>query len=191
MYDLSMQIGNLHSIGVAEGDGPYARRGEVQSGGRSQTADADDEHLGVLELRLPFDAEGWEREMAYVSLQLECVELFMILRGVPRGVPLHRRIILGISLSFRVTQLAHLRLQLCVLRLESDQLRILARFDLYRLPLRGHREVTRPRAVRPTEWQGRRGPVRFDDIDLPPTKISRLQFAGSAAPHGAYPPAPG
>ena len=68
--NLTVKIGQFDDVGVGEGEATDARAGEVERGGGSETADAHDERAGVREHRLLGGAEGGERDLARVSLEV-------------------------------------------------------------------------------------------------------------------------
>jgi hypothetical protein len=67
---LTLQIADVHLVGVHQAQGSDARSGQIQRGGRAQPARADDQHLGREQLLLTIDPHVLQDDVAAVPLDL-------------------------------------------------------------------------------------------------------------------------
>src|SRR3954470_21553059 len=87
MKRLAMEVGELDDVGVDHAEVPYARGGEVHRSGRTERAEADDDHRSALQPLLSLAGPLRQDELARVALELEVGERthadFTIVTTVP------------------------------------------------------------------------------------------------------------
>ncbi len=80
VQDLPLEIGEIDHVAVDEPDRADARRGQVEGRGRTQSAGADDQDLGLVQLLLPLAADIRQNDVPAVALYLGVGEIHMIRR---------------------------------------------------------------------------------------------------------------
>src|SRR5438552_6469513 len=68
--DLALQVGRVDDVRVDDAERSHARGGEVERGGRPETAGADEEHLAAKELLLPGLTDLGDEQVPAVALRL-------------------------------------------------------------------------------------------------------------------------
>ena len=72
--DLPLQVGEIDDVEIDEAEFADAGRGEIQAERRAESAGADQQHLGVLELELTFHADFRHDQVAAVAQDLFVAE---------------------------------------------------------------------------------------------------------------------
>jgi hypothetical protein len=85
MGDLALQVGELDGVGVHHRELAHACAAQVQSGGRAQPAGPHDQHVGLEQGLLPFNADLIEQDVARVAQQLAVVHSGLTALWCPRG----------------------------------------------------------------------------------------------------------
>ena len=67
--NLPLQVGVFHDVVINHTDGAHTRRSQILQRGRTQTASADHQHLGVFQLFLPLPADFPQHDVAGVAIQ--------------------------------------------------------------------------------------------------------------------------
>ena len=70
MQDLALQVAQVDDVVVDDADRADAGRREVEGRRRAEPAGADQQHLGVEQLRLPLLADLGQQEVAAVAVEL-------------------------------------------------------------------------------------------------------------------------
>ena len=76
MNDLALQIAEIHRVMVTQGQLPDTAGGQIQRGGRTEPAEADDQHLRRKQALLPLDADLRQQDVAAVAQQLLVVHVY-------------------------------------------------------------------------------------------------------------------
>ncbi len=79
MNDLPLQIARVDDIEIDEAEGADSRRGQIQGQRRTESAGADTQHLGGLELLLAFHADFGQDQVARVARDLFIAQLGQLL----------------------------------------------------------------------------------------------------------------
>ena len=70
VQDLALQVGQVDRVAIGQRDMADSRGSQVQGGRRAESAGADDQHLGIDDPVLSFDAYGVKQDVAAVAQQL-------------------------------------------------------------------------------------------------------------------------
>ena len=76
--DLALQVAAFHHVKVHQPQGAHPGSRQIQADRRAQTASADDQHLGFLEVQLTFATHPGEGDVAHVALYFfiaQCVDI--------------------------------------------------------------------------------------------------------------------
>ena len=68
--DLALQVGQVDDVVVDDPQRSHAGRGEIEGGGRAESAGAEQQHLGVEQLHLPLEPDLGDEHVARVALAL-------------------------------------------------------------------------------------------------------------------------
>jgi hypothetical protein len=68
--DLALQVGEVDLVAIGEGQAPYAGGREIERGGTTESAGADDEDPGRTKLLLPLDTDLVEEDVPAVAEEL-------------------------------------------------------------------------------------------------------------------------